>query len=228
MGLSASQSRMLTLTARMSDLELKSQNIQEQKIRLAEQSTEASRKYMDALDAQTLKFNSVELGKIDATVANVTASGVYRVAKTTGEYFEFDTQTNKWMLVQLNGERKEVPQGNMNDSDWLLEQLEAAQCLIQKVKVDEDGNIVKDGNDTVWEDYSYISSSIFTTEEDETEIAKAEAEYEYTLSLIQEKDKRFDLDLENIDTEHNAIKTERDSVETVIGDNVKNSFTIFS
>ena len=59
MGLSASQGRMLSLTARLSDLEFRAQSIQNQKIRLADQSEAASKNYLDALAAKKLTaYNS--------------------------------------------------------------------------------------------------------------------------------------------------------------------------
>ena len=53
MGLSASQGRMLSLTARLSDLEYRAQNIQNQKIRLADQSEAVSKVHMDCFPQDT-------------------------------------------------------------------------------------------------------------------------------------------------------------------------------
>ena len=232
MGLSATQSRMLTLTARMSDLELKAQRTQEAKIRLAEQSTEASKAYMDALDAQRLKFNNYSTGPVDATVRSITESGIYRVADGLGRAFvcatEEDAEGNsgveagKWYRQDAKGNFLEVEKGgfeqrNFDDTEWLFEQLQLANLYIQKYDQAKG-----------WEDYSYTSSSIFTTEDDDSQVAKAESEYEYAMAQIQEKDKRFDLELDNINTEHEAVKTEMDSVKGVIKDNVDKTFTIFS
>lgn len=220
MGLSSSQSRFLTLTARLCDLELKAQNIQHQKIRLAEQSTEASKKYMDALDAKTMKFNSIEQGKVDATVANITSSNLYRIINNKGLHYECG-EDGKWALYDSKGNKssEEVEdQTKMNDASWLLSQLESANLYIQKY--DKDGQS--------WGDFSYVSSSIFTTEEDTAGLAKAEAEYEYTMAEIQEKDKKFDLDLDNINTEHSAVDTEMDSVQSVVDKNIDKTFQIFS
>ena len=165
MGLSASQSRMLTLTARLSDLELKAQRTQEAKIRLAEQSTEASKIYMDALDAQRLKFNYYSTGSVDATVRSITESDIYRVADGAGKYFmcakEGDTDKDgnpltpgEWYIKGSNGEVKDVStqgleQKNFEDTDWLLEQLQLANLFIQRY----------DNNKEIWEDYSYSSST---------------------------------------------------------------------
>ena len=234
MGLSASQSRMLTLTARLSDLELKAQRTQEAKIRLAEQSTEASKEYMDALDAQRLKFNNYSTGPVDATVRSITESEQFRIADGIGRYLmcakegDEDKAGNpltpgKWYVMNTNGSinenaSEEFDQKHAEDTEWLFEQLQLANVFIQKYNLDKE----------VWEDYSYTSSSIFTTEDDDTNVAQAEAKYEYTMSEIQQKDKKFDLELDNINTEHEAVKTEMDSVKGVISDNVQKSFNVFS
>ena len=55
MGMAASQARLLTLTARLHDVELKAQNIMSQKIALATQKDELYQDYCDALDATSIK-----------------------------------------------------------------------------------------------------------------------------------------------------------------------------
>lgn len=56
MGLAASQARLLTITARLADNELRSQTINNAKMRLATQSSQASENYINALNDATLKF----------------------------------------------------------------------------------------------------------------------------------------------------------------------------
>ncbi len=58
MGMSAGQARLLSITARMTDNELRSQMITNSKLRLADKSSEASAKYMDALNSQQLMYAS--------------------------------------------------------------------------------------------------------------------------------------------------------------------------
>lgn len=58
MGLAASQARLLTLTARIHDVEYQAQMIQSAKLTLAIKEDEAYRRYTDALDAQTLTFRT--------------------------------------------------------------------------------------------------------------------------------------------------------------------------
>lgn len=55
MGMAASQARLLSLTSRLHDVELKAQNLMSQKIALATQKDELYQDYCDALDATTIK-----------------------------------------------------------------------------------------------------------------------------------------------------------------------------
>nr|MCR5266238.1 hypothetical protein [Cyanobacteria bacterium RUI128] len=55
MGMSSSQARLLTLTARMHDIELRSQRIQAEKLRLANESDKVYANYLQALDAKKLQ-----------------------------------------------------------------------------------------------------------------------------------------------------------------------------
>ncbi len=73
MGMSASQVRMLSLTSRLSDIELSAQSISNSKIRLADASTDASKNYQEALDKQKLTvFNSTTSAYVDANAYNLT------------------------------------------------------------------------------------------------------------------------------------------------------------
>lgn len=85
MGLSASQARLLSLTARLSDLELRAQTISNAKIRLSDESESASRKYSNALDKQTLKVYSGIQSDGSATYEEATAHNLttYNAISTT-------------------------------------------------------------------------------------------------------------------------------------------------
>lgn len=75
MGMAASQAKLLTLTARMHDVEYKAQNIENQKLALATQRDELYQNYCDALDAKKIQvaFNNGDGTRnfIDATFATM-------------------------------------------------------------------------------------------------------------------------------------------------------------
>ena len=114
-----------------------------------------------------------------------------------------------------------VSDAQWNDADWLYKNIQNGSIYIDEKKgTDADGN-------KCWEDVTLTSDSQLQEEEDSTAVAKAKAKYDQVLSQIESKDSRFDLQLKNIDTEHNAVQTEVDSVKKVIDKNIERSFKIF-
>ena len=75
MGMSSSQARLLTLTARMHDIEYKAQRIEAQKLQLANDSRHAYEDYLVALDAKKVQYRSINsdgsVTFIDATLARL-------------------------------------------------------------------------------------------------------------------------------------------------------------
>ncbi len=80
MGLAASQARLLTLTSRLSSIELKQQSIANAKILLANDSEAVSSKYTTALNNQTLLFSDGK-NETELSYSNLTAAG-YTVKRT--------------------------------------------------------------------------------------------------------------------------------------------------
>jgi len=94
-------------------------------------------------------------------------------------------------------------------------------------------NVVSINNGILTDDVTSVASDstleyTTTTDIDKKELAKAEAEYEHAMKEIDRKDKRFDMDLNRLETERTALTTEYDSVKKVIKDNVERTFGIFS
>lgn len=283
MGMSSSQARMLSLTARLSDLELAAQSISNAKIRLADESEAASRHYSEALDNQKLTAfagidNNSNRTYIDATAYNLTTfgaisstnikqrfikdqSGRVLVMNNIGE--AYDTAINDGtgiagFLAAVNAilgpveagseEAREkyyrnvfneiadcgynpVGDDNMQDSEWLQAQIEAGNLILvmfnDQAYDEEHFEDTGELGDFVEVSWTSGDSSI-QEKDDKTALARAEAEYETTMASIQSKDKRFDLQLKEIDTEHNAIQTEMESVNKIITKNIERSFKTFS
>jgi hypothetical protein len=313
MGMSASQARLLTLTARLSDLELQAQTISNDKIRLSMQSEQASMDYSDALNKSKLTVSSGST-TVDATAYNLTsynavsstdkqrfiedAEGRVLVTTTVGKaydnalnaaktrqagytdknayldatvgyhnedsaklagvtydanklavgentwsgvedfmnslgYTSDNTKTtgtpkyDKGALTYYTNVMNQIAQNgynapgddNMKNSDWLYQEFANGNLHLY---TDEDGN-------KTWENVSWSSGDAsLNTKTDDTMTAKAEADYQAKMAQIQTKDKKFDLELQQIDTQHSAIQTEIDSVKKVIDKNIERSFKIFS
>ena len=112
MGMSASQARLLTLTARLHDDELEAQNIMSQKIALATQKDELYQDYCDALDATSIKVAYWNGGTgttyVDANYASLCTYNPQRVK----QYVLKDNQTG---LMIVSEEVKEMYESFGND-----------------------------------------------------------------------------------------------------------------
>ena len=58
-------------------------------------------------------------------------------------------------------------------------------------------------------------------------INTASAAYNSATASLSAAEKVLDMELTQINTEHNAVKTEYDSIKSLIGDNVDKSFNVF-
>ncbi len=95
MGLAASQARLLSLTARMHDIEYKAQKLEAQKLQMANQSQHVYQEYEDALNMQKIQYKIIGSDGSayykDATVkALVTATG-----EAKADYIMHNIATNQ-------------------------------------------------------------------------------------------------------------------------------------
>ena len=58
-------------------------------------------------------------------------------------------------------------------------------------------------------------------------IATAKAAYDAAMADLSAQEKLFDMELTQINTEHEAVKTEYDAIKSLVGDNVEKSFNVF-
>ncbi len=107
--------------------------------------------------------------------------------------------------------------GLARSNEWIQFALESGLVTMEQVD-----------NNKVWTGMTHANCSDITEVTDDAAVARAEAEYNKAMNNIENKDKRFDIELKNIDTEHNSLQTEYDSVKSVISENIKRSFKIYS
>lgn len=128
--------------------------------------------------------------------------------------------------VSIHSAEFDGPSGDASsDSDWLQNMIQSGQFVIDIVNVDKDG-VVSFASTSPSSD-SAISYTT-TTSIDKAALAKAEAQYEHDTKEIDQKDKKFDMDLSNLETERTALTTEYESVKKVVSDNIERTFGIFS
>ncbi len=71
-------------------------------------------------------------------------------------------------------------------------------------------------------------ANVLSTTDDDDERDDAYAEYEATVSEIQTLDQALEIQLNNVDTEQQAVQTEIEAVESVIDKNIEMSYKTFS
>ena len=112
MGLSASQARLLSITARLSDNELRSQTITTAKMSLASKTSEASSAYLDALNQTELMFSTYDadgnktLQKLTGTSLTEYGSlkNQYGIINTDGQIMVSETDANNYLNSATMGE----------------------------------------------------------------------------------------------------------------------------
>lgn len=123
---------------------------------------------------------------------------------------------NLFERIQSGG-YKVLQDGLASSSEWIQFAFESG--IVSMEQVDTNQN---------WQPLIYSNCSDITEQTDDTAITVAEAEYNAAMNKIENKDKRYDLELKNIDTEHNSLQTEYDSIKTAIDKNIERTFKLYS
>ena len=132
-----------------------------------------------------------------------------------------------------NSNYKVIDENLLTSSEWLQFALENGivtlkQAQYQDPSLNEWKAPEIDSAGIMWTSIIHTNASDFTTREDEQAIALAEVKYKNAMTEIENKDKKYDQDLKKLDTEHNALQTEYESIKNTIDKNVERSFKAFS
>ena len=122
MGMSASQARLLAITSRMNDIELRSQQIANTKIRLADESEQVAQKYTNALNASKFTFTNYKDGKtqvVSMTVNNMSSLGSnYRLVASNGKRVVTKSQANSYKTARQDYARPQWWSNNTDDNHF--------------------------------------------------------------------------------------------------------------
>lgn len=110
MGMAASQARLLTITARLADNELRSQTINNAKMRLATQSSQASETYISALNDANLMFSNYDatgaeksqLLTFNALTAYSSYNNQYGLINSSGQILVSETEAGAFQAANGN------------------------------------------------------------------------------------------------------------------------------
>ena len=162
MGMAAGQARLLSITARLTDNELRSQTITNSKLRLADKSTEASQEYMDALNSTQLMYGSYD-GNGNLSYQELTANSLLSYGELKNQY----SLVNSAGQIMLNGSDIKKYEASNSLAEFLysygipeVENPEYPEALkgIYGTTTNDDGTYVyetlyDETNPSQWDDY---------------------------------------------------------------------------
>jgi len=112
--------------------------------------------------------------------------------------------------------------GVTDGPNYLQDCLRNGKYLIEKGVIDENVDEGFRWTSVSWDATTNISDSYYTEDDD-----AAKAKYDRLQTQIQAQDKKLELELDNIETQRNAVTTEVESVEKVISEDIEGTFNAF-
>ena len=222
MGMAASQARLLTLTARKSDLEFRAQQITNSEMILAMQTEVAAKEYSNAMSNTKYQVNTYTSDSDKQTVwADMTAEQLFGVMgygmrsddgeKITLQNYEELLANGDSMAQKLEQAMMVVP-GDNGELQW-TKSPSVTKFFLTTVG---GGLLNADGADT-----SLSGDENITTTYDTSDDAAAQAKYDQKMARIEVKEKQLQIDLEQIKNQQKACDTEIDSIQKIIDKNIE-------
>lgn len=117
-----------------------------------------------------------------------------------------------------------------SSSSWIQDALSQGIVTLERVSIDTttsntDGVANKRN---LWEGVIYTNATDISTGEDETAQTIAEAEYEATMNEIDAKDKKYTRRIRQLETEHDALQKQYDSIKNAVSSNIQRTYKTFN
>lgn len=246
MGLSSSQGRLLMLTSRLSDIELAQIMISQRQNQLAWESEAAAKEYNEAVSNYKLTIKVPDTSgdksytKEDLTFQNMYELG-YRIVDSKGNVYlppgynnetnESDEDSDGTTSTEDNFGNDTRQYGNetyvVSDATQFMNNPKLLQDMIMNGLL-----FVYNTNDEDATSALSLSSLEAETEIeyvlDTSDDAQAQSKYDYETARISRQDNSLDMDMQQLETQHEAVSKEYDSVKEVIQSNVERTFKLFS
>ncbi len=242
MGLSSSQGRLLMLTSRLSDIELGETMISQRQNQLAMESEKTAKEYNEAMSNYKLTVKVTDSNETlgyksqDLNFKNMAAMG-YLVTDAKNQIYLQKDENGEWVIPQdidgndllsIDSNGKAVIGNNsynIADGTDYLKKPEVLQNSILNGRL----FVFDTANSTEGISLSMLQSEtdveyVLDTSDD----AEAQSKYEYESARISRQDNQLDLELQQLETQHEAIMKEYDSIKEVISSNVDRTFSLFS
>lgn len=142
---------------------------------------------------------------------------------------KYDENFDGWVSdSKVNENYVVLEDGLMNSPEWLQFALEHGVITLEKVQFSSPSQEGDGLTDVQWVSTIYSSVTDIVEQKDENAATKAEVWYNHQMKEIEAKDKEYDNQIKLLDTEHNALQTEYDSIKGTIEKNIERTFKAFS
>ena len=111
----------------------------------------------------------------------------------------------------------------VNSKEWLYDALKEGIITMERINYSNSSKTRELG----WESIIYTNATDIVETENKEKIARAEVKYETEMEVINTKDKKLQMELRQLDSEHNALLTEYESVKAAMDKNIDRSFKAF-
>ena len=238
MGLSSSQGRLLMLTSRLSDIELAQIMISQRQNQLAWESEAAAKEYNEAVSNYKLTIKVPQETGTDSFVKeDLNFNNMYDMG-----YLLVDAKGNIYLPpgyekddgTTATDDSFGIDTKTLGDEVYIaanatpyIENQELLQHMIMNgllfvYNTNEGGSSEPLGLGSLESDTEI--EYVLDTSDD----AKAQSKYDYETARISRQDNSLDMDMKQLETQHEAVSKEYDSVKEVINSNVERTFKLFS
>ena len=112
------------------------------------------------------------------------------------------------------------------DRDWLMNGINNAELFLCKMTTKSD--TLNGSSINIFAKTGVAEDPDITETYSEELVNEARTEYEHRVKELDIKDSKLDLTLSQIDTQHNALKTEYDSVKQIVSKSIERSYKTFN
>jgi hypothetical protein len=240
MGISSNQARFLALTARSVDLEFRTQQICQRRLRLSSELENVATEYNNQIsNRQLYAYNTTNSGISSLTLANVAkltdtngsnysvigkdGAGLYQNVTYSAGTLSVGTKTYDATALGLDS--------SASEEDYVEAALRAGVISVA-TKSDEytqdptylngatsgQSYEIKD-----WRTLPNIADELYSGDD-----TAAENKYDRTVEQINAQDKKLQLEQASIDVEYKAVTSEKEAVKKILDTNAQSSFKYFS
>ncbi len=243
MGLSSSQGRLLMLTSRLSDIEYSETILSQRQNQLAMSREAESKAYMEAVNNYKITINVTDSSTAsgvrteDLNYDNMTQMG-YLITNANDEIYLKKDDKGNWIIPKdINGKNicsidESTGKATVNGKEFKF--TDGTEYLGNKSVLQNaimNGTVfvldTKDENPTPTKNLLEENTEmqyILDTSDD----AEAESKHEYELARLSRQENQIEMEVNQLETQHEAVMKEYESVKKVITSNVDRTFKLFS